>query len=166
MEGFLDLDWESIFGFQTPVLEIVIRGTLMYLILFLLLRFVLKRETGGVGISDLLLVVLLADAAQNALANDYRSITEGVVLVVTILFWNYALDWLGYHSEFFQRLVHPPPLALIEDGKLNRQNMRKELITQDELMGLLRENGVENVEAVEKAFMEGDGQISIVKKEG
>jgi hypothetical protein len=56
----------------------------------------LKREAGGVGITDMLVIVLLADAAQNAMAGEYKSISDGLVLVSTIIFWSYALDWLGY----------------------------------------------------------------------
>ena len=60
--------------------------------MFALLRFVLKREAGTLAITDLLVVVLIADAAQNAMADDYRSVPDGLLLVATIVFWSYALD--------------------------------------------------------------------------
>ena len=64
--------------------------------LFLILRFLLKRQSGVIGIADLLVVVLIVDAAQNAMASEYKSITESAILVLTIVFWNYAVDWLGF----------------------------------------------------------------------
>lgn len=162
MDGFFNIDWAAIFLPQTPLLEIFIRGSVMYLGLFLLLRVILKREAGTVGITDLLIVVLLADAAQNGLAGDYRSITDGLLLVGTLIFWTYMLNWLGYRYPRFQRLIHPPALLLVENGRMLKRNMRKEFITEDELLSMLREQGVEDVGEVRKVFMEGDGKISVI----
>jgi uncharacterized membrane protein YcaP (DUF421 family) len=158
----LHIDLTKLFVPDISLLEIIIRGSVMYLSLFLLLRVILKRQSGTVGITDLLLVVLLADAAQNGMAGSYESITGGIVLVSTIIFWSYALDWLGYRFPGFQRLVHPPPLLLVQDGRILRKNMREELITEEELMGMLRQQGVEAIEEVKSAYMEGTGQISVV----
>jgi uncharacterized membrane protein YcaP (DUF421 family) len=167
MENWLSqVDWANIFNPQTPVVEIVVRGSVMYLALFALLRLVLKREAGAIGITDLLVVVLLADAAQNALADDYRSIPDGLILVGTIVFWAWALNWLGYRVPLVQRLVHPPPLPLIRDGRMLRRNMEKELITEGELMSQLRQQGVGDVEDVAAAYIEGDGRISVVERGG
>ena len=137
----------------------------MYLSLFILLRIVLKRQTGTLGMTDLLLITLLADASQNAMAGEYRSLPNGIVLVATIIFWNYAFDWLTAKSEWFERLIEPPPLPLVKRGKLLRQNMRRELITEAELLGKLREQGVEDVSKVRQANIESDGQISVVEYE-
>jgi uncharacterized membrane protein YcaP (DUF421 family) len=150
---------------DTPLLEIFVRGSVMYLGLFALLRFVLKRQAGAIGISDLLVVVLIADAAQNAMAAEYTSIADGIVLVLVIIFWAFALDWIGFHNERFGKLVHPPPLPLVEDGELRRPNLRRELITVEELMSQLREQGVEDISQVKRAQMEGDGRISVVTLE-
>ncbi|MBK9052590.1 MAG: DUF421 domain-containing protein [Chloroflexi bacterium] len=157
------LDWELLFIPQISIAEILLRGTVMYLILFVMLRFVLKRESGTVGITDLLLVVLLADAAQNGLAGQYKSITEGVLLVATLIFWNYTLNWVGYHIPALNRLVYPRSLPLVEAGKILWPNMRRELITENELMSKLREQNIEDMKEVKEAYMEGDGQISVIK---
>jgi uncharacterized membrane protein YcaP (DUF421 family) len=141
----------------------VVRGTIMYLVLFALLRFVLKRQSGGLGITDVLVIVLIADAAQNGMASEYRSVTEGIMLVATIIFWSYALDWLGYHFPPFQHLLRPPPLLLVKNGKMLRRNMRQELVTPDELMTQLREEGIKDLGDVHRAFMEADGSISVIK---
>lgn len=162
MNLFADIDWSKTLLPSTSILEIVIRGSITYLALFFLLRTVLKRQAGAVGITDLLVVVLIADAAQNAMADDYTSIPDGLLLVATIVFWSYALDWLGYRYPAMQRWVHSPALLLIRDGRMLRRNMRRELITEDELMSQLRQQGIADILDVETAYMEGDGRISVV----
>ncbi|HST94189.1 MAG TPA: YetF domain-containing protein [Microvirga sp.] len=162
----MSIDWPAMFVPEHSVLEIFIRGTLTYVMLFVILRFFLKRQSGVIGIADLLVVVLIADAAQNAMAAEYKSITEGTLLVLTIVFWNYALDWLGFHLPFFRRFTRPPPLPLIEDGRFLRRNMREEMITTEELMSQLRQQGIEDPAKVRKAFIEGDGRISIICHDG
>lgn len=158
------IDWNALLVPDTPLLEIFIRGTLVYLGLFIMLRVLLRRQSGTVGIGDMLVLVLIADAAQNAMANDYHSVPDGLLLVGTIIGWSYALDWLGYHVPAIQRFVYPPPLPLVRDGKLLRRNMRRELITEEELMSQLRQNGIDSLDQIEQACMEGDGQISFVKR--
>jgi uncharacterized membrane protein YcaP (DUF421 family) len=159
------IDWNSLFVPDSPFLEIILRGSVMYLSLVILLRIVLKRQTGTLGMTDLLLITLLADASQNAMAGEYKSLPDGIVLVATIIFWNYAFDWLSAKSAWFEHLIEPAPLALVKRGKLLRQNMRRELITEAELLGKLREQGVEDISKVKQANIESDGQISVVEYE-
>jgi len=158
-----EINWHDLFVPAHPI-ETIIRGSLTYLTLFLLMRFLLKRESGSIGTADLLMVVVIADAAQNAMAGDYKSITDGVILVVTIMFWNYAIDWLSYHSPTMRRVLQPKPLLLVKNGRLYKQNMRKELITKEELIAELRENGVEDLSEVKEARIEEDGHVSVIKK--
>ncbi len=164
MDTFFQIDWKLVFTPTVNVAEIFLRGTVIYLFLFFVLRL-LRREAGALGISDLLVVVLIADAAQNAMASDYKSITEGIILVSTIVGWDYFLDWLGYRFPLMQRILRPPPLLLIKDGKLQRRNLQQEMVTQEELMGQLREQGVETAQEVQKCYLEADGQISVLTKE-
>ncbi|MCK9620273.1 MAG: DUF421 domain-containing protein [Methylobacter sp.] len=159
----MNIDWKAIFLPDIPLIEIVVRGSIMYLALFILLRVILKRQSGTLGITDLLLITLLADASQNGMAGEYKSIPNGILLVATIIFWNFALDWLSYKSPIFQRLIEPPPLLLVKNGQLLRRNMRKELVTDEELMVQLREQGVSDISNVKEAYMESDGHISVVE---
>ena len=165
MEALSQLDWSTIFVPTLPIAEIFLRGTVIYLLLFGILR-VLRREAGAIGVGDLLVVVLVADAAQNAMASDYKSITEGVLLVGTIVGWDYFLNWLGYRSRWVHDLLRPAPLPLIKDGRLLRRNLRQELITTDELMSELRQQGVESVDAVRRCYLEGDGHFSVITDQG
>lgn len=165
MEWFTPVDWSSIFIPDTPIVEIVVRGSVMYLALFCLMRFVLKRQTGSLGMTDILMLVLIADAAQNGMAGDYKSVPDGIILVSTLIFWSYAFDWLGYRFPRFERLIQPPPLRLVKDGRMIRRNMKKELVTETDLMSQLRQNGIGDITQLKEAYIEGDGKISFVKKE-
>lgn len=156
--------WYEMFVPTHSLLAIIARGSIMYLAIFLLLRFVLKRQTGGLSTPDILLVVLLADAAQNGMANEYRSITEGIVLICTIIFWNFAIDWLEFHVPPLAAWLRPSPVLLIKDGRVIRRHLRQELITMDELMSRLREQGAARPDDVSQAYVEPDGSISVKKK--
>jgi len=159
---FESVDWLKVFAPDTPILEILVRGTAMYLALFTLLRVVLKRQAGSVGLPDILVIVLLSDAAQNGMAGEYQSVGDGVILVITIIFWSFALDWLDFNFPLFQRLLRPAPLPIIQDGKVLRRNMRKELVSDDELRSLMRQQGLEKVEEIKEAYVESDGEVSFV----
>jgi uncharacterized membrane protein YcaP (DUF421 family) len=163
---FFGVDLGQVFGLERPVLEIVLRGTVTYVALFVLLRLFQRRQSGTVGMADLLVLVLLADAAQNAMAGEYRSITDGLILVLTILFWSVTLNWLGYRVPAVERLIHPRPLPLIEDGQLRRRNMRREFITEDELLTELRLQGIERFDDVRAAYIEGNGRVSVIPRGG
>jgi uncharacterized membrane protein YcaP (DUF421 family) len=165
MDKLFSIAWDDLLIPTHSVAEMMLRGTVMYLCLFLLLRFVMVRQSSTIAIADILVIVVIADAAQNAFAKEYQSITEGLVLVSTIVFWDVALNWLGYRFRTFERFLAPPPMELVRDGKMNRRNMRKELITEEELRSQLRQQGASDLAEVKRAFLEGNGEISVMKKD-
>jgi len=161
----MTLHWSELFGLSVPPLELVVRGSALYLFLLVLFRVVIKRRMGAIGMADILVLVIVADAAQNGMAGEYRSITDAFILVGTIIGWNVFFDWLTYRSEFMQKLLEPPPLLLIDNGRLLHRNLRMEFLSESELRSKLREHGVTDFREVDKAFMESDGQISVIKRQ-
>jgi uncharacterized membrane protein YcaP (DUF421 family) len=115
---------------------------------------------------DLLMMVLIADAAQNAMADQYHSITEGLVLCGTLIGWNYLIDWLAYLLPRFGKLLEPPPLPVVRNGQLLRKHMRAELLTEDELMSQLRQQDIYDVSEVKVARVEPDGEITVERVDG
>ena len=160
----MTVDWSAVFIPSLGVLEVVARGTLMYLALFAILRFIARRQAGQFGPADLLVVVLIADAAQNGLGKDYQSVTEGIVLVLTIVFWEYVIDWLAWRFPALRPVLTAPSLKLVENGHLVPDTLRAEMLTEDELMSQLRQNEVEDVCEVRLTRLEGDGRISVLKR--
>jgi uncharacterized membrane protein YcaP (DUF421 family) len=155
--------WHSIFEPSLGIAEVMVRGTIMYLALFIIMRFMGRRQAGNFGPADLLVIVLIADAAQNSLGKDYSSVTEGIALVLTIVFWESAIDWLAWRFPSLRPLLAPPPLKLIENGQLIPANLRKEMLPEDELMGQLRQEGIEDIRDVKLACLEGDGRLSVLR---
>jgi uncharacterized membrane protein YcaP (DUF421 family) len=162
----MNLDWTSLFVPTTPLIELIVRGTVMYFALLFALRLLVRRHIGSLTLMDLLLLVLIADAAQNGMAAEYRSLTEGLILCGTLIAWNYALDYLAYRSKRVARLLEPPPLPLIRNGKLQRRNMRQELLTEEEVLSHLRQQGVDDIHEVRLAYIEPDGAFSILRHDG
>jgi uncharacterized membrane protein YcaP (DUF421 family) len=156
------IDWREMLVPAGNPLELVVRASVMYLLILAGFR-VFRRDAGSLSVSDLLVVVLIADAAQNGMAGEYRSLTEGAIVVATIFAWNYGLDWLAYRSRVAYWLLHPPALLLVRNGQILARNLRAELITKDDLLQQLREQGVEDIRSVKKCYLESDGRMSVIR---
>jgi uncharacterized membrane protein YcaP (DUF421 family) len=109
---------------------------------------------------DLIFVVLIAGGGPRALGES-TSIADGLVLILTLMAWNYILNALSYHVPFLERLVTSPPLQVVRDGRLMRRNMRREFLTEEERMSYLRQQGIDDVTEVKAAYAEPDGKISL-----
>lgn len=133
----------------------------MYLGMYALLR-VFRRQAGTVGIADLLVIVVIADAAQNGMAGDSKSITEALILISTIVLWDWFFDWLGFSSRFWGRILEPQPLLLIENGKIIKKHLDQELIKEEDLLSQLRVQGISDVASVKKCFLESNGHFSVL----
>ena len=158
------MDWGELFHSDAPALEIILRGTLVYWALFLLFRFVLRRNVGSIGIADILFVVLVADAVQNSMIGDSHSLTDGLILVATLAAWNRLLDWLNYRFPALRHVMEPAPLPLVRDGKILYENLRKERITEEELEAKIRASGHCGLDEVSSVYMESDGEVSVIPK--
>lgn len=158
------MQWDKLFVLTISPLELFIRGSIIYLFILVLMR-VLRREPGTVGIADLLMVVLIADASQNAMAGEYRSILDGLILVLTIVFWNYSLDWLTLRSKTVEKFTYPPPVPFFRNQRMDRRNMRQQFVTEAQLMSMLREHGIDDLADVKSVFLEGSGHVSVIPAE-
>lgn len=161
--NIFDIDLTGIFSSTVSPLELMLRGTLMYWFLFIVLRFVLRRDVGSLGISDFLFVVILGDAAQNSMIGSATSATDGMVLIATLVFWSYMLDYLSFQFPVIARFTSAPRLCLVRDGKMLRRNMRRQFITDEELNAKIRQEGVEDLATVKRMYLEGDGEMSLIR---
>lgn len=165
MHTFFSIDWIRLFGISVPISEMIVRGTAIYWFLFIVFRFVIPRDVGAIGIADILILVIIADASQNAMSGDYKTITDGMVLIAVLVAWNLAFDRLAFYFPAFRRFAAPASLCLVKDGQILRRNMRREFITDDELWSQLRMEGVESLAQVRTVYLESDGGFSVIKKE-
>src|SRR5690606_31750646 len=114
---FLPDDWMSLFALQTPVFELILRAFALYFGILILMRFTPRRTGGELATMDLVFVVLIANAAAQALG-DYSSVTDGIVVIAALMGWNYLVNAISYRVRWIERLISSPPLQVVRDGKL------------------------------------------------
>lgn len=156
----------SAFKMTMPIVELFVRGSVMFWFLVLVFRVVLRRDVGSMGMTDFLFVVLLGDAAQNGMIGDATSATDAVVLISTLVFWNVAIDWATWRWPTVEKLFAARRLTLVRNGKRNRRNMRREFISDAELMSKVREEGLEDLSKIKAMYLESDGEISLIRRPG
>jgi uncharacterized membrane protein YcaP (DUF421 family) len=158
-------NWGELFRLSTPIAETVVRGKVMLLALFAMMRVTGQREAGGHSLTDLLVVVLIAEAAGNGLAGEYRGLPDGLLLVATILFWSVTLDAAAYRWPRLAGVLKSRPKPLIADGQVNQRALRREFMHRDELMAQLRLHGITDVREVARAYLEPNGMVSVIRKD-
>lgn len=156
-----EIDWAKLAIPGGSIAEMFVRGTVIYLVLFLVMRFLPRRTMGGVGPSDLLIVVLIADAVEQGMAGRYESITEGLALAGTLIFWAMLIDWLDYRFPKLH-ISDGKQVPIIRDGRMIERNMARQNITEDEVLAQLRLYGLSSTRGVEAAYLEGDGRFSVI----
>lgn len=160
----MSLDLRELFSLDINALELFVRVSVIYLSLLVAMRVVARRELGAFEAPELLMIILIADGVTTAMTGEYHSITGGLIVAGTLIGWNFLLDWLTYRVPLIERLLRPPSLKLIENGRLLRKNLRREMITMDELHSHLRQQGIDDIAKVKLACMEPDGQLSVIQQ--
>ncbi len=148
-----------------PAWDIVVRSAVVYLAVFAGLRVMGKRELGQMTVFDLVVILLIANAVQNAMVGPDTSLLGGILAAFVLLVLNWTLAALRLRSEFWGRLVEGTPTVLIQEGQFVIPHLRKEGVERSELEMAMREHGVESVRDVRLAVLETDGSISIVPSE-
>jgi uncharacterized membrane protein YcaP (DUF421 family) len=144
--------------------EFVLRGIIIYVFLIVLLRLTGKRQVGQLAPFDLVLLLVLSNAVQNAMNGGDNSVIGGMISAVTLVGVNWIVGVLTYRSKKLEALVEGRPDVLIRDGKLFQQTLEKAKLTHHELMTALRESGCASIEDVRAALLENDGSISVIPK--
>jgi len=157
------VDISNIFELQAGFAEMFIRGTTMYWVLYVLLRISGRRDLGSLGVADMLVLVLVADAAGNAMSGDSYSLGDGIIVVVTIVGWSYFLDRVSYHVPALRRVLEPQRVCLVRNGRLVVSGLRREHITRGELLEQLRLKGIDRIACVKRAYIESTGEFSVIQ---
>jgi uncharacterized membrane protein YcaP (DUF421 family) len=164
VEYFLTLDAAELFAPKMSLPEVLVRGLLAYAGLMLLLRVLPKRQVSRTSMGDILFVVLVGGIAVEALVKTAASLPDFLLLLLTVMLLSYACDRLAFRYRGFRRLVQEPPTCLIRDGKVLKDNLRREMVTDEDLMRELRRQDIDDPARVKEAQLEADGEISVVKK--
>ena len=129
----------EVFGITKPLWEIGVRATVVYLALVVLLRVVPKRNAGHISPNDLLTVIVVGGVATDAIMGGSTSVGDNLLLIAVVIAWAYLLDQMEYRFPAVRRLLRDRQTVLIRDGRMIRPNMRRELVTGQELLAALRE---------------------------
>jgi uncharacterized membrane protein YcaP (DUF421 family) len=152
----------GLFNPGTPLLQIVLRCVVIYLILLIALRLTGKRQLGQFTPFDFTVLLLVANAVQNAMIGPDTSLVGGIIGAAVLLALNYSVGILVTRYGLFQREFQGDPTVLVDNGQLIMANMRRERVDPNDVLMAMREHGVEDLAKVQHAVLETDGTISIV----
>lgn len=142
--------------------ELILRGILTYFLLLLLLRLTGKRQIGQLAPFDLVLLLVLSNAVQNAMNGGDNSYTAGVISAVTLVGLNYLIGMATWRWKWVEGMIEGKPTLLIHNGRIDEHALRHEQLTHHELMSALRRTGCTDIGQVHVAILENDGQITVL----
>ncbi len=151
--------------FETPIRELIARGTLVYLAVAVILRIMPKRQTGDLAPNDLIALVVVGTLTGDAILGDITAAPDILLLIAVVLAWDYLSNLFEYHFPRFHHVAQYSPTLLIHNGEVLKKNLAREKLTEDELQASLRKQGIEEFAAVRLAVLEVDGQISVIPAE-
>jgi uncharacterized membrane protein YcaP (DUF421 family) len=157
--------FEEMFDLAMPWWAFVLRACIVYFILLALIRASGKRTMGQFTPFDMLLVVLLGNAVQNALLGQDTSVGGGLLLAATLLVLNWLVGLVSARSARMEALVEGVPVLLARDGKVYKDVLRRELISRADFDKAMRESGVEDIEDIRMAVLETNGHITLVTRD-
>lgn len=153
--------FQSMFHLQIPLLEKILRPIVVYFFLIFLLRIFGKRELAQLNPFDLVVLLSLSNVVQNALIGNDNSVTGGVVGALSLLTINWLVVRFLYSSPRADRLVEGTEQVLIRDGVVDHAALRRELLTESELLAVVHRQGFDDFDSVKKCVLEPNGSFYI-----
>ena len=145
-------------------MDIVLRASAIFILLFVLLRLFGKRQLGQMTPFEFVALIVVGDFVQQAITHNDFSITAGILAVTTFGFWSLVLGWVSYRSDTMRRLLEGQPRILIQDGKLLETVLQRDKITQAEVLSEMRLAGIAQLDDVQWGILEPNGKISFLKR--
>ena len=157
--------WTDMFWLGLPILEKVLRSSLVYIFMVVGLRLFGKRELAQTNTFDLIVLLTLSNTLQNAIIGDDNSITGGVIGAISLLVLNYLVVRFLFRRAKLDRFLEGAPVLLIKDGKVLQRNLDRELITLAELTAAAHKQGLRNLEDVDRCVLETGGSLAFIAKD-
>ncbi len=152
------------FQLSVPWWEIVVRTAVVYVVVLALLRIAGKRELGQMTTFDLVVILVIANAVQNAMNGGDNSLLGGIIAAATLVALNLVVARVVGDVPFFGRLLAGEPTLLLRDGEPIPDHLKRERVTREEIEMAAREHGIDDLAQVSAAILEADGSISIIPK--
>lgn len=159
------LDNPTISFIHNPFIEIVLRTICVYIFMIIAIRIFGKKELAQLSVIDLVFILLISNSVQNAMVGPNTSLNGGLVAAGSLFLVNYTLKQILYRSKKMSNLIQGESILLIYNGIANMENCKKAEITIEELEAAVREHGAKDIQKVELAILEVDGNISVISNE-
>lgn len=143
--------------------SIVVRSAIVYLFVFLILRVGGKRTVGEMTTFDLVLLLIISEATQEALLDGDQSLTGGMLAIGTLIFVDIAVSKLTARFRTVDKVVNSVPVVIMKDGKPLADRMQQERVSEEDVLEAARgTHGLESLDQIKYAILEKDGSISII----
>jgi len=156
--------WTDMFQLGLPILEKMLRPVIVYVFLIVGLRLAGKRELAQLNPFDLVVLLTLSNTVQNAIIGNDNSVTGGLLGAATLLMVNYFVVRLLYSHEKLERIVEGDSDTLIENGQIQRDNLKKELLTIQELELAAHKQGFDSLDEIDGAVLNPGGTVAFTRK--
>lgn len=153
------------FEMSMPWWEFVLRAVVVYVVLLAMIRLSGKRTMGQFTAFDMLLIVLLGNAVQNALLGADTSMAGGLLLAATLMTLNWTVGFVTARSKRAERVLEGAPVVLARNGHVYRDVLRRELVSRDDFAKAMREAGVSDIDRIHLALLETNGHITILLRQ-
>jgi len=153
------------FVLETPLWEIFARGTVVYIAIAVILRLVPQRQTGNIAPNDMIALVIIGTLAADAIVGEAKTLLDLLLMILVIIFWDYASNLAEFYFPRFRKVAQHSPTLLIYKGEMLKKNLRKEKITEEELLANLRLHGISDLAKVQQAILEAEGEISFIERD-
>lgn len=144
--------------------EIVLRALAVYAFILVALRLLGKKELSQLSVADLVLIMLVSNAVQNAMVGADVSLLGGIVAAAVLFIVDFTIKQITYRNRRFKNLIEGEAVLLIYKGKIQEQNLAHEKITLSELNAVIREHGISSIAEIELCMLETDGNVSVISK--
>ena len=155
--------WQNLLDLSVSPLNLIVRAVVVYLAVLVLLRVSGKRQLGQMGATEFVAVLLISNAVQNSMNGGDNSLSGGLILASVLVGLSSLISYLTYKSRFFSSVFEGTPTLLVNKGKLIHAHLAKEQMSEDELLTLLRKQGLHELHQIDTAVLEADGTLSVNK---
>lgn len=157
--------WNSLFHPSVSLTELLIRVTLVFFFILFLLRISGKRQLGQLSAIEFVSILLISNAVQNAMNAGDNSLIGGLVLAAGLVILSILISIFSFRYKKFRHLIEGTPTILVRHGALVEKHLETERVTREELMVMLRRQGIHHLIEIELAILESDGTLSVTLKE-
>lgn len=144
---------------------LVLRTVLMYVVVFVVLRLMGKREIGKLSVFDVVISIMIAEIAVFVIEDGKKPLWQGLVPIIVLIIIQISVAYIALKSQWIRRVFDGKPSIIIKNGQLDRTEMGRQRYNLDDLMQQLREQGVDNMGDVHYAILEANGKLTVFLKE-